>query len=182
MTLNLDHGSDRGADRDRAARALQQLFSGTSAACRLPSVPAALAMPDIDLLIAAGDNRQGLSPFALRPLALAHGVNVIATWADGILTGHAFEIDAVLIEGGEAVQFSAYRLWIAPRRGNWLVPPNGDGDAVLLCANGPRRWKRQPWFDKLDLTLGIARGQAAMQRTVYAGTPFEHPLEQNFTR
>lgn len=169
-------------DRHRAALALQQLFAGSAAAIRLPAIPAALAMPDIDLLIAAGDNRQGLSPFALKPLALAHGVNVIATWADGILSGHAFEIDAVLLKGDEAVQVSAYRLWMAPRRGNWLVPPDGDGDAVLLGTDGPRRWKRQPWQDRLDLTLGMVRGQAWMQHAVYAGTPFEHPLEQNLTR
>ena len=182
MALNLDHAGDRGRDRDRAARALQQLFGGASAACRLPSIPAALSMPDFDLLLVAGDNREGLSPIALKPLAMAHDVSVIATWADGILTGHFFEIDAVVIEGGEAVQFSAYRLWIAPRRGKWLVPANGNGDAVLLAADGPRRWKRQPWLDKLDLTLGIARGQAWMQHQVYGGTPFEHPLEQNLNR
>ena len=173
---------DARPDRHRAALALQQLFVGNAAEIRLAALPIALAMPDIDLLIAAGDNRQGLSPFALKPLALTHGVNVIATWADRILSGHAFEIDAVLLDGDEAVQFPAYRLWMAPRRGNWLVPPSGNGDAVLLGLEGPRLWQRPPWLDPLDLTLGIARGQAWMQHAVYAGTPFEFPLERNLTR
>ena len=173
---------DCGSDRNRATLALQQLFDGGSTERWLPSIPAALAMTHLDLLLVAGDNREALSPFALKPLALAHGVNVIATWADGILSGHAFEIDAILLDGDEAVQFSAYRLWIAPRRGNWLVPPKGDGAAALLGVDGPRPWMRQPWLNPLDLHLGIARGQAWMQQQVYGGTPFEHPLEQNLTR
>lgn len=172
----------RGYDRNRAALALQQLIGGDATERVLPSIPVALAMPHANLIIATGDNREALSPFSLKPLARAHQVHVLATWADGILSGHAFQIDAVLLEEGNAVQFSAYRLWMMPRRGNWLVPPNCNGDAVSLGTAGIRRATRQPWRSELDLTLGIARGQAWMQRAVYGGTPFETPLEQNFIR
>ena len=99
-----------------------------------------------------------------------------------MLSGHAFEIDAVLVGGGNAVHHPSLRLWTAPGRGTFLVSPDGSGVAIAIDAAGIRPASRRPCRSNADLTTGIAAGQALLQAHIFGGSPFATPLSRNIGR
>lgn len=122
---------------------------------------------DLALAITAGCDSCILDPFALRPFALKHGVNVVATWTDQMLSGHIFEIDAVLITDADAVHYQSLRLWIGPKRDTFLVSPDDADTAIAIDDVGIRLALRLPYRNKADLATGIAAGQALLQTRVF---------------
>ena len=167
---------------ERAMVALHGLVRGQGTQRFFAGMPTALILPDCALAITAGDESRALDPFALRPFALDHGVSVIATWTDRMLSGHAFEIDVVLAGGGNAVHHPSLRLWTAPRRGTFLVSPDGSGVAIAIGIAEIRPAHRLPYCGKADLTTGIAAGQALLQARIFGGSPFATPLSRNIGR
>lgn len=166
--------------RERAANALHSLVGGDAKTTYLGTLPVALMMPG--LAITAGDESRALDPWALRPFALKHGVDVVATWTDRVLSGHTFEIDAVLIGGGNAVHYPSLRLWMAPKRGTFLISPDDAGVAIAIDEAGIRPAARLPYRNKADHTVGIAAGQALLQQLVFGGSPYATPLPRNIGR
>ncbi len=144
--------------RERAINALFRLVGGKAHPVHSSHVPPALMLAHCALAITAGDEDSPLNPFALKPFAAKHGVSVIATWTDRMLSGHAFEIDAILHNTGTLNQYKARRLWVQPKRGAWLVAQDDAGLAIAIDHNGVRLATRKPYRDKVDLLLGIAAG------------------------
>lgn len=145
-------------------------------------VPPGLMLAHCALAITAGDEGKPLDPFALKPFAAKHGVSVIAIWTDRMLSGHAFEIDAVLHNTGTLDHYMARRLWVQPKRGASLVAPDGAGRAIAIDHKGVRLATRKPYCDKVDLLLGIAAGQALLQSLIFGGSPYATPLSRNLGR
>ncbi|RSV19247.1 hypothetical protein [Sphingomonas sp. ABOLG] len=168
--------------RERAINALFHLVGGEAKQIYPPNVPTALMLAHCGLAITAGDEGRPLDPFALKPFAAKHGLSVIATWTDRMLSGHAFEIDAVLHNTGTLDHYKARRLWVQPKRGAWLVAQDDAGPATAIDHKGVRLATHKPYRDKVDLLLGIAAGQALLQSLVFGGSPYARPLPQNLGR
>lgn len=96
--------------RERAINALFHLVGGEARQMFPPHIPTALMLAPCGLAITAGDEGRALDPFALKPFAAKHGVSVIATWTDRMLSGHSFQIDVVLNNAGALDQQQARRL------------------------------------------------------------------------
>lgn len=168
--------------RERAINALFHLVGGEAQPMHPSHVPPALILAHCALAITAGDEGKPLDPFALKPFAAKHGVSVIATWTDRMLSGHALEIDAVLHDTGTLNHNKARRLWVQKKRWAWLVAPDDAGPAIAIDHKGVRLAIRKPYCDKVDLLLGIAAGQALLQSLVFGGSPYATPLPQNLGR
>lgn len=167
---------------DHAINALFHLVGGVSKQVFPPGMPTALMLAHCGLAITAGDEHQPLDPHALKPFAARHGMNVMATWTDRMLSGHAFEIDVVLNAGGTLDHHQALRLWVMPNRGTWLVPPDGEGRMIAVDSTGIRLTPQRPFQSRADLMLGTAAGQALLQSLIYGGSAFATPLPENFGR
>lgn len=167
---------------ERAMVALHSLVGGAGTQRFFAALPNALMLPGCALAITAGDESRALDPFALRPFALEHGVSVIATWTDRMLSGHAFEIDVVLAGSGDAVHYPSLQLWATSKVGAFLVSPNGREIAIAIDAAGIRPASRLPYRSKADLTTGIAAGQALLHARIFGGSPFATPLPRNIGR
>lgn len=168
--------------RERAINALFQFVGVEAKQMYLPHVPTALMLAHCGLAITAGDEGRPLDPFALEPFAAKHGVSVIATWTDRMLSGHAFEIDVVLNTIGTLDQYTARRIWVQPKRGAWLVAQDDARPVIAIDHAGVRLATRKPYRDKVDLLLGIAVGQALLHSLVFGGSPNATPLPQNLSR
>lgn len=166
--------------RERAVNALHSLVGGDARTAYPATLPVALMMPT--LAITAGDEGRALDPWALRPFALKHGVDVVATWTDRMLSGHSFEIDAVLARGGDAVHYPSLRLWTVPKSGTFLVSPDDAAVAIAIDAAGIRPAARLPYRNKADRAVGLAAGQALLQQLVFGGSPYATPLSRNIGR
>ena len=165
--------------RDHAINALHGLVGGKSV-IRMPvRLPIALLKPG--LAITAGDGSYALDPFVLRSFAIEYGVNVVATWADKILSDRAFEIDAVLLDdgNGKVVHYPCLRLWADESRGTFLVDPDDKGIAIIIDVDGIRPAARLPYRNKADLAAGIARGQAFLGPRVFGKHPHQPPLPEH---
>lgn len=168
--------------RDRAINALAALVGDDGQEQHLPRLPRSLVLPRQHLAIVAGDERIVLNPYALKATAIERGFNIVATWTDKMLSGHQFEIDVVLHKGDGAVHHQALRLWAVEKRGAFLLAPGGDGPVIAIDARGITPTDRPPFRSKADLTIGIASGQALLQRLTFAGSPFATPLPRNLGR
>lgn len=168
--------------RERAINALAALVGDDGQEQHLPRLSRALVLPRQHLAIVAGDERIVLNPYALKVTAIEHGLNIVATWTDKMLSGHQFEIDVVLHEGDGAVHHQALRLWAVEKRGAFLLAPGGNGPVVAIDTRGLTPINRPPFRSKADLTIGIASGQALLQRLTFAGSPFATPLPRNLGR
>lgn len=167
--------------RERAINALASFISDDGVERYFGAVSRALVLPG-NLVITAGDETRAIDPFALRSFALKEGVSVLATWTDRMLSGHAFEIDAVLAGQGDAVHYPSLRLWTAPKRGAFLVSTDDAGVAIAIDAAGISPAPRLPYRNKADRMLGAAAGQALLQQLVFGGTPYATPLSRNLGR
>lgn len=168
--------------RDTAMNALASLVGDDGKERFFPRVPKALMLAQQRLAIAAGDEKYALDPFALRGFAIEHDVNVVATWTDPMLSGHTFEIDVVLSANGDAVHYPSLRLWLMEKRGAYLVAPDGDGPVIAIDTRGVTPIGKPPFSSKADRLLGIATGQALLQRITFAGSPYATPNPRNFDR
>ncbi|MBM7406231.1 MULTISPECIES: hypothetical protein [Sphingomonas] len=167
--------------RERAINALASFIRNDGVERYFGIVSRALVLPG-NLVIVAGDETRAIDPFALRAFALKEGVSVLATWTDKMLSGHTFEIDAVLPGEGDAVHYPALRLWTVPKRGAFLVSADDAGVAIAIDAAGISPAPRLPYRNKADRMLGIASGQALLQQLVFGGTPYATPLPRNLGR
>lgn len=168
--------------RDRTINALATLVGDDGEEQHLPRLSRALVLPRQRLAITAGDERTVLNPYALKAAATERGLDIVATWTDKMLSGHQFEIDVVLHEGDGAVHHQALRLWAVEKRGAFLLAPSGEGTIVSIDARGLTPIDRPPFRSKADLTIGIASGQALLQRLTFVGSPFATPLPHNLGR
>lgn len=162
---------------ERAINALASLIGHNGQSKYFGIIPRALLLP-CGVAVLAGDESRAVDPFGLRALALKHGVSVLCTWTDKMLSGHNFEIDVVLNEAGQATHYQALRLWLIEHRGAYLIPPEGNAASIRIDAAGVRLAARAPYRNKADCMLGIASGQALLQRLIFGGMP----LAQNIGR
>ena len=168
--------------RDTAINALASLVSDDGKERFFARVPRALMLAPQRLAIAAGDEKFALDPFALKAFAIEQDCNVLATWTDAMLSGHTFEIDVVLTANGDAVHYPSLRLWMKEKRGAYLVAPNGDNPVIAIDTRGVTAVGKPPYCSKADLTIGMATGQALLQRLTFAGSPYSTPNPRNIDR
>ena len=168
--------------RNRAALALHSLIGGAATGRILSGLPAVIEMPDAQVMIVAGDHERALSPSALKPLATSTGWTVLATWVDPMLSGHRFQIDAVLIIKGEPLVFAERCLLRTKEDATFLVSASGDDPALMIGEGGVHLVPCLPWRDGAERLLGIAAGQALLQQRIYADSPYASPLARNIGR
>ena len=169
------------AYRDHAINALATLVGDHGKERFLPRIKALVMAPQ-RLAITAGDQSHALDPYVLKAFAVEHNVNVVATWTDSMLSGHAFEIDVILTAEGDAVHYPSLQLWLMEKRGTYLVAPSGDGPVISIDTRGITPIGKPPFRNKADRLLGIATGQALLQRLTFRGSPFATPSPRNLDR
>ena len=98
-----------------------------------------------------------------------------ATYVDPFKSGHRFQFDIVLLHDGAARLLERYRLWMPQIGSLHFVPDRGDGPCIAIGERALLQIDRPPFRTKARKMLGIARGQAELQRLVYGGTPFATP-------
>jgi hypothetical protein len=166
--------------RERAMRAMLAML-GHDEADRIYGglhVPNAYRVVGKPLIVTAGDHVQPLDFTTLRPLALRHGCDVLATFVDPFRSGHRLLFDIVLHRPAATVHLAEYQLWL--RNGSWpIFYPLREGGAVI-GAVGRRlvRFAKPTPISRQKRLVGITLGTAFMHDCVLGGTPFEHPLDQ----
>lgn len=168
--------------RDRAAEALRRLVGGAADHFYDARLPTSLAMPKAHVIIAAGDTDGPLDPFDLAAIAQREDRDVLATWVDRTLVGHAFLIDAVITRNGETEQFGAYRLWMRPSRRRTLIPAIGDGPAITIDETGLRLAPARPWRNQIERITGLAQGQAWLHPIIWPSAHDPTAFDRNLDR
>lgn len=166
--------------RERAMRAMWMML-GHSEVERIYGglyAPNAYRLVGKPLIVTAGDGRMPLDFTTLRPLALKHRCDVLATYVEPFRSGHRLLFDLVLHRPKSTVLYPERQLWVAP--GSWpMFYPLRDGGPVI-GAVGRRLFRiAKPLpISPQKLLKGTAMGTAFMHDRVLGGTPFEHPLDQ----
>lgn len=169
--------------RNRAVLALHRILGGDPRDLSAGSgIPAALHLPDTNLIVCAGDHEIPLDVTRLRPLALKQGCSVLATYVDPFVSGHRFVFDVVLAAVGDAVLYPEYRLWLSDDGRAALISEGGKDPAIDLTFSRPRLASEPPYPNSVARQTGIARAQSLLHGLIYRGTPFATPLDQNIGR
>ncbi|MGN6277694.1 MAG: hypothetical protein ACTHM8_03100 [Sphingomonas sp.] len=160
--------TDRDYPHLRAITALHHLIGG-KVELKNPGVitPGWAKVPERKLMFVAGDMEHILDFTKLRPLAIEHKCDIVATYCDQWREGHRFQFDLVLTRAGKTTIFGAYRLWMASGGACFFVPGNGDGPAISAMTLRLSVGKRPPFKKAADRLIGITRGQAELHTRIY---------------
>lgn len=154
----------------RAITALHQLIGGKVELKNPGTIaPGWAKVPERKLILAAGDKGYILDFTTLRPLAIEHKCDVVATYCDQWRQGHRFQFDLVLTRVAKTTICEAYRLWMASGGACFFVPGTGDGPVISAMTLRLSVAKRPPFKKAADRLIGITRGQAELHTRIYGG-------------
>jgi hypothetical protein len=134
-------------------------------------------MVDRPLILIVGDQSEPLDHTLLRPLATNEGCDVVGTYVDEHKSGHRFVFDVVSFRGTEAVHHAELRLCVVDGRPPMFVPERGIGPSIVVAAGRLKTVDRPAGLTMPQRVLGIARGQAELQRRVHSSAPSDRWLE-----
>lgn len=132
---------------------------------------------DRPLILIVGDQSEPLDYTLLRPLATNESCDVVGTYVDDHKSGHRFVFDVVVFRGTEAVHHAELRLCVIEGRPPMFVPESGTGPSILVTAGRFKTVDRPAGLTKPRRVMGIARGQAELQRRVHSSAPSDRWLE-----
>ncbi|WNO53169.1 hypothetical protein [Stakelama saccharophila] len=130
-------------------------------------VPDAVKLIDRRAVVTAGDLDQPLDFHQLRPLALAHRCDVVATYCDKGKAGHRFLFDIVLNRDGKVTIYEEYRLCVTRGGARFFVPEAGDGAVLTALTRRLSAQKRSPFQSKAGRLIAVTNGQAELHKTIY---------------
>lgn len=170
-----------GKARQRAIQTLVDEMGGgdvTAVSCGIRG-PWGLRMDDRPLIVIAGDQGEPLDHTLLRPLAIEEDCDVVATYVDEFKSGHPFLFDIVLKRGSDAIHHAEYRFCLFEGRPPVFVPEHGAGPSIRIIGGVLEVNDEPSSLTKEQRLIGVARGQAELQRRIHVAPPSDDQLAKD---
>lgn len=136
-----------------------------------PGLPVAVKLPDLRLIIAAGDNEQMIDTSSLKAIAAEHRCSVVALAVDPSKGWRRTIFDIAVWDRREVVQHESYRLWMSlpPNEAVFLVPEHQLHGEAFVATGGGIAPRRDPYRSLANRTAGLEVGQDRLDRHIWGG-------------